>query len=372
VTINDTVTTNETVTPYLIDVPESALTDLRDRLTRTRWADAVADDWSRGTKPSVLRDLVAYWSDGYDWKTTEARLNRFEHYTYDGLHFVRAGTRGKTPLLLIHGWPDSFLRFEKILPLLADDFDLIVPSIPGFGFSQRPSAPGVDALRVADRFAQLMERLGLATYTVHGGDWGANIGELLALRHPEHVTALHITDLPFWHAFGLDAATLSPAEQAYLGKTQEWVRREGAYIQQHSTKPQTVGYGLNDSPVALAAWLLEKYESWTDGGFEAALGRDAVLDNLTLYWLTETAPSAARLYFETGAALGEILGHGPVTVPTALAHFPADQAGPPRSLAERSFDVQRWTEMPAGGHFTAWEQPEALAEDLRAFLLPRA
>ncbi|WP_238012183.1 epoxide hydrolase [Dactylosporangium sp. AC04546] len=358
----------DTVTPFRIEIPEPTLIDLRERLERTRWADAVADDWARGTAPSALRELVARWADGYDWRATEARLNRLAHYTYNGLHFVRVGTRGKQPLLLIHGWPDSFLRFEKILPLLADDFDLIVPSIPGFGFSQRPDTAGSSAPQAADRFNELMDHLGLTRYAVHGGDCGAQIGELIALRHPEHVAALHITDLPFWHSFGLDPATLSIEEQAYLGKAQEWARREGAYAQQQTTKPQTLGYGLNDSPAGLAAWLLEKYQSWTDGGYDKALGADAVLDNLTLYWVTQTAVSSVRFYFETAAALGEILGRGPVTAPTAIAALPGDPTKPLRSLAERSLPIRRWTELPAGGHFGAWEQPEALALDLHAFL----
>ncbi|MGO4758148.1 epoxide hydrolase family protein, partial [Streptomyces sp. 2MCAF27] len=207
--------TNDTPTPYTIDVPDTELTDLRERLARTRWADSVADDWQRGTSPSALRALVQYWRDGYDWKAAQKRLNQLDHYKADGIHFVRAGTRGKQPLLLLHGWPDSFLRFERILPLLRDDFDLIVPSIPGFGLSDRPTEPGAGAARVADRFAALMGTLGLDRYGIHGGDCGAQIGEAIARRHGEHVTGLHLTDLPFWHTF-VDPSALGPEEQAFL------------------------------------------------------------------------------------------------------------------------------------------------------------
>ena len=246
--------------PYTIDVPDKELAKLRERLAATRWPDAVADDWSRGVSPSALRALVERWNDGYDWKATEDRLNQLDHYKADGIHFVRAGTRGKQPLLLLHGWPDSFLRFEKILPLLEDDFDLVVPSIPGFGLSDRPKTPGVGTARTADLFASLMERLGLTRYGIHGGDCGGQIGEVMARRHGEHVIGLHLTDLPFWHTFG-DPSALEPAEQEFLQQAQAWAQREGAYQMEQSSKPQTLGYSLNDSPAGLAAWIFEKYQS---------------------------------------------------------------------------------------------------------------
>ncbi|WP_416974033.1 epoxide hydrolase family protein [Streptomyces sp. 4F14] len=351
--------------PYTIDVPDKELARLRERLAATRWPDAVADDWSRGTSPSALRELVDHWAR-HDWKASEARLNRLDHFTWDGIHFVRAGTRGKPPLLLLHGWPDSFLRFERILPLLADDFDLVVPSIPGFGLSERPQGPGVGAARVAELFAGLMERLGLERYGVHGGDCGAQIGEAVARRHGDRVTGLHLTDLPFWHTF-LDPSTLDDAERQFLQDAQEWARQEGAYQMVQSSKPQTLAYGLNDSPAGLAAWLFEKYQSWSDGDAVTALGLDAILDNLTLYWVTQTGPSSARYYYENATTLPEILSQPPATVPVGFAHFPADLQHPPRSLVERSLDLQHWADMPSGGHFTAWEAPQPLADDLRAF-----
>lgn len=363
----DFMSTNEP-TPYTIDVPDKELAELRERLAATRWPDAVADDWSRGVSPIALRALVERWSDGYDWKTTQDRLNQLDHYKADGIHFVRAGTRGKPPLLLLHGWPDSFLRFERILPLLADDFDLIVPSIPGFGLSDRPQAPGVGAARTADLFAGLMERLGLDRYGIHGGDCGGQIAEAMARRRGEHVTGLHLTDLPFWHTF-LDPSTLEPAEQEFLKQAQNWAQREGAYQMMQSSKPQTLAYSLNDSPAGLAAWIFEKYQSWSDGDATTALGTDAILDNLTLYWLTQTGPSSVRYYFENFIAISEIMSQPPTTVPVAFAQFPADLQHPPRSFVERSLNLTHWADMPSGGHFTAWEAPQPLADDLRAFFL---
>lgn len=353
------------LTPFNINVDQAILDDLQQRLANARWADHIADDWQRGVAPTALRGFVHKWADAYDWRSTETRLNRLNHYKLDGIHFVRAGTIGKPALLLIHGWPDSFMRFEKMIPMLENDFDIMIPSIPGFGFSDRPAEPGVGAAAVADRIAELMNALGLDRYGIHGGDWGSTITELIAVRHSEHVTRIHITDLAPWHNFRVDPSTLTSEESEYLTEVGAYRQREGAYIQMHITKPQTIGYALNDSPVGLAAWFLEKYQSWSDGGIHA-LGTDFILDTLTLYWVTQTAPSAARFYFETANTMAPV---PPVTTPTAFARFPKDFYGIPRSFVERSFNVQRWTNMVAGGHFAAWEQPGLLAEDLRAFFL---
>jgi pimeloyl-ACP methyl ester carboxylesterase len=365
------VMSNSEPTPYTIDVPDQELADLRARLVATRWPDAVADDWSRGVSPTALRVLIERWIDGYDWRATEKRLNQLEHYKLDGLHFVRAGTRGKPPLLLLHGWPDSFLRFEKILPLLEDDFDLVVPSIPGFGLSDRPQRPGVGVARTADLFAGLMQRLGFERYGVHGGDCGGQIAEAIARRHGGHVTGLHLTDLPFWHTF-VDPSTLEPAEQEFLKQAQEWSQREGAYQMLQTSKPQTLGYSLNDSPAGLAAWIFEKYQSWSDGNATDALGTDAILDNLTLYWVTQTGPTSVRYYYENFITISEIMSQPPATVPAGFAQFPADLQRPPRSLVERSLNLEHWAEMPSGGHFTAWEAPQPLADDLRTFFRDRS
>jgi pimeloyl-ACP methyl ester carboxylesterase len=364
-------------TSFTLEVPQHVLDDLHERLARTRLPDAVADDWERGTAPGALRELVEHWRTGFDWRAAEARINALEHHrtTVDGvgLHHVRAGTPGRPPLLLVHGWPDSFLRFEDLIPLLADDFELVIPSIPGYGLSDRPTEPGTNSARIADLFAALMGSLGHDRFAYHGGDLGSGIGEQLALRHPERLTALHLTDVPYWHLFAVDPATLSAAEQDFLRRGQQWSQQEGAYAMVQGTKPQTLAPALNDSPAGLAAWFLEKFRAWSDCGGDvwSRFTPDQLLTNLTLYWVTETAGSAARLYQETMSAIGGGgTPNGPVTVPTAVAIFPADIVPAPREFAERWFDLRRWTVMPRGGHFAAWEEPELLADDLRAFLLP--
>jgi pimeloyl-ACP methyl ester carboxylesterase len=362
-------------TAFTLEVPQDVLDDLHARLARTRFPDAVADDWERGTAPSVLRELAGYWRSGFDWRSAEARINALDHNrtTVDGvgLHHVRAGSRGRPPLLLVHGWPDSFLRFDELVPLLADDFDLVVPSIPGYGLSDRPTTPGMDSGRIAELFAGLMSRLGHERFAYHGGDLGSGIGEQLALRHPERLTALHLTDVPYWHLFAVDPATLAPEEQDFLSRGQEWLQREGAYALVQGTKPQSLAPALNDSPAGLAAWFLEKFRAWSDCGGDlwSRFTPDQLLTNLTLYWATETAGSAARLYYEGLTASSDQHGPtGPVTVPTAVAIFPADIVPAPRSFAERWFNLQRWTDMPRGGHFAAWEEPALLADDIRTFV----
>ena len=357
---------------FRIDVPEPVLDDLRERLARTRWPDAVADDWDRGTAPGALRRLVQHWRDDFDWPGTQARLNALEQWRAlvdgVGLHFVRSGDRGRLPLLLLHGWPDSFLRFEPLLPLLSGEFDLVVPSIPGYGFSDRPTGPGFGPDRIADLFAGLMTDLGLDRFGVHGGDVGSGIAEQLAQRHAGRVVGLHLTDVPYWHLFGADPATLSEPERDYLERGQQWSQAEGAYALLQSTKPQTLAYALNDSPAGLAGWFLEKFRAWSDcdGDVFSRFSPDLLATNLTVYWVTETAGSAARLYFDTMTA-----DRGPssvrVEVPTAVAIFPKDIVPAPRAFGERWFDVRRWTEMPRGGHFAAWEEPRLLAEDIGAF-----
>jgi pimeloyl-ACP methyl ester carboxylesterase len=360
------------VEPFLIDVPQPVLDDLRRRLTDVRWPDAVADDWERGTRPSALRRLVGYWRDEFDWREVERRLNTLDQYRVHvdgvGLHVVRAGRAGATPLLLLHGWPDSFLRFLRLLPLLGDRFDLVVPSIPGFGFSDRPTAPGSDPSRVAGLFAGLMTELGFDRFGVHAGDVGGSIAELIAARFPERVSGLHLTDVPYWHLFAADPTTLTDAERDYRQRGLAWSQAEGAYASLQNTKPQTLAYALNDSPTGLAAWFLEKFRAWSDCGDDvfSRFDPDWLATNLTVYWVTQTAGSAARHYYES-AHLDRTGMPDRVEVPTAVAIFPKDLVSAPREFAERGFDLRRWTEMPRGGHFAAWEEPDLLADDLTAF-----
>lgn len=361
------------MTPDPLPVPDADLDDLQARLRSSRWATAVADapDWSWGTPPAALRRLVDRWTGGYDWRATERRITALSPTRVEvdgvGVHVLHAGTPGRTPLLLVHGWPDSPLRFERAIPLLADRFDLVIPSVPGYGFSDRPAAPGIGPQSVADLFVGAMTALGHERFGVHGGDIGSGIGEQIALRHPDRVIGLHLVDVPFWHRYTVDPASFGADEQAFADAMTSWAANEGAYAALHRTKPQTLAWALDDSPIALAAWMLEKYQAWTDndGDVIDLLGADAILDQITLYWLTQTGGSSVRYYREMAAQPGDPALR--TTVPTGFAIFPKDIPPAPRTYAERFFEVARWTEMPRGGHFGALEQPELFASDVRAF-----
>lgn len=347
--------------PFTIDVPQTELDDLRVRLHATRWPDAVVDGWEQGTAPGALRRLVDFWADGFDWRAAEARLNAFEHVKVDGVHALRAGTPGATPLLLIHGWPDNFIRFERAIPLLAERFDLVVPSIPGYGFSDRPTEPLGPAL-VARRLAGLMSSLGFDGFGVHGADIGSQIAEQLTLQNPGRVIGLHLGDVPLRRLRALPPDQLDDDERAWTQAAQAWDAAEGAYAHQQRTKPQTIAAALNDSPAGLASWMLEKFESWTDDS--SAIAHDDLCTNLTIYWVTQTAGSAARYYYD--ARLAE-LDSGQVATPTGIAVFPKDLLTAPHHSAERWFNIQRFTDMPAGGHFGPWEEPQAWATEVIAF-----
>lgn len=359
----------DAVTPFRIDVPEAELDELRRRLRATRWPDAVADDWSRGTAPGDLRRLVTHWAEAFDWRAAERRLNDLDHVLVDvgGLrvHAVRAGTPGATPVLLVHGWPDGFLRFERVLPLLAG-CELVVPSIPGFGFGDRPTELTGPAW-VADRLAALMTALGHERFVAHGADIGSSIVDQLALRHPDRVLALHLGDVPLRRMRGIDPAEQSPAEREWTARAQAWGLAEGGYGQIQRTKPQTLAPALNDSPAGLASWFLEKFRAWSDCGGDvfSRFPPDELATNLTVYWVTQTAGSAARYYYDTANAP---LNDGVVTAPTGFAVFPKDVLIPTRESAERWFHVVRWTEMPRGGHFGPWEEPALWAAEVTGFL----
>ena len=352
--------------PFRIDVPDAVLDDLRERLVRTRWPVAVEGvGWDRGTDPAYLRDLIAYWADGFNWRRQEAALNELPHFRADGLHFVhqRVTADDALPVLLLHGWPDSFLRYRKVLPLLTD-VHVVVPSLPGYGFSDPPTAPGrASRQAMAERMAGLMAALGYDRYVVSGGDIGGGTAEHLALAHPDRVAGLHLTDVALWRMATVDPGDLSAAERDYLAGAQDWQRREGAYLQLQSTKPMTAAYGLSDSPAGLAGWIVEKLRSWSDD-FAAAFPPDELLTHLTLYWVTNTIGSSFGPYVERPPGDPD----SRVTVPTAVSVFPKDLVKAPREFAERFFAVRRWVEHDRGGHFAALEVPDLFAGDLRAFL----
>jgi pimeloyl-ACP methyl ester carboxylesterase len=376
-----------TAEPFIIDIPEATLADLHDRLARTRWPDAIRGaGWDYGVDIGYLRDLIAFWRDRFDWRAQERHLNRFSHYRSEirglQLHFILEKGSGDHPhpLILLHGWPASFTQMLKIIPLLAhpeeyggragDGFDVIVPSLPGYGFSGRSREPGMTVGKMADLFADLMTgELGYGTFGIRGSDIGAGVGTQLALRYPERVSGLHLSGSnPPWFSVPAD---LTPSEQKFIDAVQQWRMKESAYAMVHGTKPQTLAYALNDSPAGLAAWITEKYRSWSDcdGDVETRFSKDELLTNLTIYWVTETINSSCRVYYESMHGSWPDAGKK-VMVPTGFAQFPRDIFNGPREWSEREYRVTRWTEMPAGGHFCEAEEPVLLAKELREFFRP--
>ncbi len=378
------------IEPFRIAVPEDVLVDLRTRLARTRFPDEIrGSGWRYGTDLAYLRELVAYWRDRYDWRAEEARLNQLHHFRARvgglAIHFIHERGVGPRPLPLVvtHGWPGSVAEFTKIIPLLtdpgrhggdpADAFDVVVPSMPGYGFSERPSTPGMDPERIAALWAELMSGLGYARFGAQGGDWGAIVSTYLGARHAEAVVGVHlnmVVALPPDPANPADG--LTQEELIALMQLQQFLEEETGYQRIQGTKPQTLGYALNDSPAGLAAWIVEKFRTWSDcgGDVERRFTKDELLTNVMLYWVTETATSSCRLYFEAMHA-GKFPPTGlRVEVPTGCAIFPGEIVKPPRRWAERVYDIRHWTVMPSGGHFAAMEEPEALAEDIRAFFRP--
>ncbi len=362
--------------PLIVNTPDATLTDLRERLQRTRWPDDPdGEPWLHGTDGAYLRELVQYWIHHFDWRAQERELHRFAHFRAEvdsfGIHFIHERGRGPNPLPLVitHGWPSSFVEMRKIIPLLtARGFDVVVPSLPGCGYSERPSKL-MTRTGTAALWAKLMtDVLGYRRFVARGADIGSTITSFLGLDHAEHVAAIHLSDVPR-PFLGPGTAPLTAAEQRFLAEESEWMRTEGAYDYIQATKPQTLGYGLNDSPAGLAAWLVEKFRSWSDcgGDVERRFTKDELLTNVTLYWVTETINSANRLYFDREHSLRELGPDDRIRVPCAFAMFPADIDHPPREYAERSCNVVRWTEMPRGGHFAAFEEPELLADDLEEF-----
>lgn len=361
--------------PFTVDVPTHVLDDLRERLERTRWPDEpTGAPWSQGTDPAYLRHLVERWAR-FDWRASERRLNGFTQYRTDldgaTVHFVHApASRGPgIPLILTHGWPSSYLEYLPLVPLLPE-FDVVVPSLPGYGFSPRPPVP-VTYRDVARRWHLLMRRLGYDRYGAGGGDFGAGVATWMALDDPAPLLGIHLTTPELQPA----AEPVTDAERAYARALAEWDRSERGYSAIQGTKPQTLGYGLTDSPAGLAAWLVEKWRSWTqsDGDPLARFG-DLLLETLTLYWVTGTITGSMRDYYDNrwhGDAIRP--GHH-VTVPTAFASFPhhfVPEGEPPREWLGRLYRIERWTSMPRGGHFAPAEEPESVAGDLRAFFAAR-
>jgi pimeloyl-ACP methyl ester carboxylesterase len=372
--------------PFRIAVPDATLADLRERLTRTRWPDHIAAyGWAQGTEPGTLRELLEAWRSAYDWRVHEARLNTFAQYTAEvqgqGLHFlhVRSSQLGARPLLLVHGWPGSIVEFARLIPLLsepqahgaaaADAFHVVAPSLPGYAFSPAPREPGAGPRRMAGWLHALMrDVLGYRRYFAQGGDWGSTIASWAAFDQPAAVAGLHLNMAGLRPPLGPQAPPLSEEERAFLAAAAAKRSDEFGYQAIQGTRPQTLGYALNDSPAGLAAWIVEKFRAWSDcdGELERAIPREDLLTNLTLYWATGCITSSMRLYYEFRRGEAGPPPGRRVEVPTAFAAFPREILSPPRSFVERAYRIVRWTPMPRGGHFAALEAPELLAADIRA------
>jgi len=373
------------ITPFTVDIPQAALDDLHERLARTRFPEQIPDaGWDYGTELGYERELVGYWRDTYDWRAQEARLNSFDHFTttVDGahVHFIhqRSPEPDALPLVITHGWPGSIVEFLDVIgPLTdprahggdpADAFHVVAPSIPGYAFSGPTVERGWSSKRIAAAWATLMAGLGYDRYGAQGGDWGAIITTQLGLVDPAHLVGIHLNMVVATAPPAGDSGELTEAEQRGLAQSAKYFETDAGYMQIQSTKPQTLGYALEDSPAGLVAWIVEKFRSWSDcgGDVESAFTRDQLLTNVMLYWLTATAHSSARLYYENRVAGAWVAG-ARVEVPTGAAIFPHEIIQPPRRWAEAGYNITHWAEQPRGGHFAAMEQPELFVDDVRAF-----
>ncbi len=371
------------IRPFTIDVPAEVLDDLRGRLQSTRWPDReLVDDWSQGVPLAYLREVCRYWADDYDWRSREAHLNRFDHFVteIDGIdiHFVHRRSRNPEaiPLLITHGWPGSIVEFHKVVDPLAnpqayggepgDAFHVVAPSLPGFAFSGKPTETGWGVEKIAHVWATLMDRLGYDRYVAQGGDWGSAVTSAIGAQDPEHCAAIHVTLAMGARPVGEPS---TPEEQRALERLAYYRDWDSGYSTQQRTRPQSVGYGLSDSPAGQAAWILEKFWAWTDcqGHPENALTRDELLDNIMLYWVTGSATSSARIYWESfGRARRQV-----VSIPSGFTVYANEIVPPVRAwLGELYTDVQYWAEYDHGGHFAAFEVPDTFVADVRAWARP--
>jgi pimeloyl-ACP methyl ester carboxylesterase len=373
---------SDAIEPFRVAVGDDQLADLRDRLARTRWPEPeTVSDWSQGIPLAYVQELCAYWRDRYDWRSREDRMNRFPQFRTEldglGIHFLHAPSPepGAMPLVLTHGWPGSVVEFLKVIEPLRDPvshggdardaFHVVCPSLPGYGWSDKPATTGWTVQRIAVAWATLMGRLGYERFFAQGGDWGASVTTSLAEQFPERVAGVHL-NMPIAIP-DLSMGEPTERERDAIAAFEHYRRHESGYAKQQSTRPQTLGYGLVDSPAAQAAWIVEKFMTWSDcdGHPEHVFTRDELLDNVMLYWIPATGASSARLYWESHRDLGVKLA--PVTVPSAVTIFPKELSRPSRRWAEpRLTDLRSWSEVERGGHFAAFERPETFVAEVRA------
>lgn len=379
------------IEPFTVNISESVLNDLRARLIQTRWPDEIEESgWSYGSNLAYIKELVEYWVNEFDWDAQQEAINKFQHFKADTgdlpIHFIHEKGTGPHPfpIIITHGWPSSSLEMVKLIPFLTDpashggdpfdSFDIIAPSLPGYGFSDRPRRTGMNVARISDIWNRIMTQgLGYKRYGAAGGDWGATVTARMGYDFAQNIAGIHVTSISGVSPYlGEGTRELSEAEIALSEERLAWTMNEGGYFHIQATKPQTLAYGLTDSPAGLAAWIVEKFRAWSDcdGVIENRFSKDELLTNVTLYWATETINSSSRLYYEGLHSPWQIGPNDRITVPSAICQFPKELSHPPREWAERTFNVQRWTEMPAGGHFAASEEPELLANDIREFFRP--
>ena len=379
----------EMIQPFSVDVPEADLVDLQNRLANTRWPDDLPDaGWEYGVPLAYLKDLAEYWRTGYDWRAEEARLNSHPQFTatIDGqkIHFlhVRSAQPNALPLLLTHGWPGSVAEFLQVIGPLSDPtshggeardaFHLVIPSLPGFGFSGPTHEKGWNAGRVAAAWAKLMERLGYQRYGAQGGDMGALVSPELAYVDPEHVVGIHLNAatvgfIPWGEVPAAELESFSEAEKASYARLQRFLSEGNGYFQIQATRPQTVAYSLSDSPAGQLAWIVDKFHEWTHGPMEQALDRDRILTNVMLYWITETGGSSARMYYENMHAT-PTWGRPTPPTPIGVANFAEDVAI--RRYGEKASKIVHWSDFDKGGHFAAMEVPDLFVKDVRDFFRP--
>jgi len=379
------------VRPFSIQIPEETLSDLKSRLFQTRWPDSIAgSDWTYGASLNYLKEIVDYWAQKFDWRAQEQEINKFDHFLAEvegsTIHFIHQRGRGPkpVPLVLTHGWPGSFVEMLKVVPRLTDpashggdpqdSFDVIIPSLPGYGFSSRPTQLGMNAFRIAELWVQLMNGLGYSRFAAQGGDWGASVTTCLGLMYPASLIGLHLNYIPGSYKPFLrpGSPNLSATEIAFLDAQEDWLQAEGAYGHVQATKPQTIAFGLNDSPAGLAAWIVEKFQGCSDcdGDIEKRFTKAELLTNIMIYWTTQTIHSSMRLYYEARERPLHFNEGDFVQPPCAIAKFLKEAPFPPREWIERGYNIQRWSEFPSGGHFAAMEEPDLLVEDIRAFFRP--
>lgn len=360
-------------TAFKIHIPDEIIRDLHRRIDESRLSDGIKDEtWGAGIPPSELKALLGHWRQ-FDWRTAEKHLNGFPAYRADinglGIHFIHVRGKGErsVPIILTNGWPSCFVEFLPLIPLLTEErsglsFDVVIPSLPGYGFSDKPLAPGMNITRIADLWSELMHRLGYDRFVAHGSDMGAGVVDRLRAIHRGRIIGVHMVNVFSGYPVPSNA---DKEEQTFLEAAPQWRMLEGAYAMLHATKPHTIAAGLNDSPAGLAAWIAEKFHAWRDKG---TISLDIICTILTIYWVTETIGSSQWLYREAFADAGAMSPPTKQGAPVAVAIFPRDILPAPQAWGERWLDIRQWTVMERGGHFPSLEVPDLLAADIRAFI----